>query len=771
MPRTKQLNGLHIFGVRHLSPSSALHLLAFLNEIRPKCVLIEGPSDCSGLLAHIADERVVLPVAVLAYTVKSPVQTVIYPLAEYSPEYQAAVWAFRNKAAVRFIDLPASVSMGADAQDWENAQGEEPGILYYKAQAEFYEAMAGMAGEHDYETFWERHFEHCSQRTAFVEKISAFSVSMRGNLEGLQWEAEKTGAARNLIREAFMKMQVELAVEQGFCADEIVVVTGAYHVKGLADETLLPMTGKEFESLPCAEIKTTLMPYSYYRLSSRSGYGAGNKAPAYFQLMWECLLREDLGRLAPLYLSSIAKIMRGSGNYNSTASAIEAVRLAKSLASLHGGEHPTLKDLHDAAVCLMGGGELSAVAEAVSRVDIGTAIGELPEGVSQTPVQDDMNRQLKALKLEKYKSTVAQDISLDLRENRAVKSTQAAFIDLQRSVFFNRLLLLGINFAAYRGSGSSTWSENWVLRWTPENEIETVEANLKGETIENAAALVLKEQFEAAGSILEIAKLIRKACICGLLAEMPGGLRRLQELCVDGENFSEAAHTAHELSSVIMYRDIRNIDTEPLVPVLQQVFLRAALVMFGGAACNGEAASGFVEAIDLMHTVSQEQFEHVNDELWLQKLRELAHSDSRNAKVSGAAAAVLMERSEITDGELKTEVSRRLSLGVPGDLAAMWFEGFSGRNRYVLLSRTSIWEQLDSYLEALDEDEFKRSLVFLRRAFSSFEPKEKNAVTDILADLWNLVPADVGEFLRDELTEEEQGKLDELNEFEFDFEL
>ena len=766
---------VNVFGVRHLSPASAHHLLAYLNELRPKCVLIEGPSDFSDLLPQIAKKQVKLPIAMLSYTAQSPICTVLYPLSEYSPEYQAIVWAFSNKAEVRFIDLPTSATICSDMRRHENESRDETDKTgeigeidkYYLANEKFYADTVSLANEPDYETFWERHFEHSSNSDDFIEKISTFSHTMRENLEDLQWETQKKEAAYNHVREAYMKRQIAQAADK-YKPAEIAAVTGAYHAKALLDDSLSPMSDEEFGALPATEVKITLMPYSYYRLSSRSGYGAGNKAPAYFQLMWECLKCGDMERLAPLYLSNIGFHAREAGNYNSTASIIEAVRLAKSLSAMHGGIYPTLKDLRDSAVCLLGNGELSAVSDAVARVDVGTAIGELPEGVSQTPVQDDMNRQLKRLKLEKYKSVVAQDIALDLRENRLVQNAEAAGIDLNRSIFFNRLLLLNIGFAEFRGEGSSSWSENWMLRWSPENEIEVVEATLKGETIENAAAFVLKEQFEAANSILEIAKLLRVAYICHLLSETPNGLSRLQALCVESENFAEAANTAFEISNIIKYRDVRSIDATPLIPILQQVFLRAVLVMFEGANCDEEASKGYIEAIDAMHMVSQEQFEHIDDALWLKKLRELADSDSRNAKISGVATAILMERGEISDEDLKTSVMRRMSYGVPGDLAALWFEGLSARNRYVLLSKVSIWKQLDDYLDTLDDAGFRRALVFLRRAFSAFEPNEKNSITDILADLWNIDVTEIGGFLQGELTEGEQDSFDELNDFDFD---
>jgi len=771
-----ELLSAHIFGVRHLSPASAFHLLDYLDRRKPACVLIEGPCDADFLLPHIAGKNVKTPIALLAYTTESPVKTVMYPLSEYSPEYQAIRWAFRNKAEVRFIDLPASAMIRLDNR---KAVGKVPAaehdenrpVDYYKLQARFYDEAARIGDEPDYESFWERNFEHCPDADAFMVKIGVLSEALRESLEDEQWHSDKSGASYNYVREAHMQMMIEQTIAQGFSKDKIVVVTGAYHVRGLTGGTPA-MTEAERAALPGVGVRLTLMPYSYYRLSSQSGYGAGNKAPAYFQLLWECLRANDIKRLAPLYLSKLGETSREAGNYNSTANVIEAVRLADSLAFMHGAEIPTLRELHDASVCLLGNGELSEIAEAIARVDVGAAIGELPESAFQTPVQEDMTRLLKALKLEKYKSPVAQDIILDLREKRASAKSESAFLDLNRSIFFNRLVFLGISFAKpVPLSNASAWAEKWVLRWDPETEIETVEASLKGETIQNAAAFTLKESFEASKSLLELAQLMRAAFICNLLTEIPNGLSRLQSLCVDGGNFVELSLTCWEISNIIQYRDVRNLDTSPLLPILEQLFLKAALVMFDGANCDDEMSVKYLEAMDKMHMVSQEQSEHVNDTIWLSKLRETADSDSRNAKVSGAATALLMERNAISDEDLRIEVARRLSYGTPGDLAALWFEGLSARNRYVLLSRINIWKQLDDYLDTLTDTEFRRTLVFLRRAFSGFEPREKNSITEILADFWNVNAGTAGEFLLEELSEGESaqltGALDELNEFDF----
>ena len=73
----------YIFGIRHLSPAGAWHLVQFLNEKKPKLVLVEGPSDLNDQMENITHPETKPPIAILAYTKDAPVRTILYPFAEY----------------------------------------------------------------------------------------------------------------------------------------------------------------------------------------------------------------------------------------------------------------------------------------------------------------------------------------------------------------------------------------------------------------------------------------------------------------------------------------------------------------------------------------------------------------------------------------------------------------------------------------------------------------------------------------------------------------
>src|SRR5713226_7717124 len=119
----------HIFGVRHLSPAAAWHLRQLLDRVRPELVLIEGSDDADELIPHIVSAKSKLPIAILAYTTGAPVRTFVYPLATYSPEYQALIWCREHKVKARFMDLPSSVFLGLmDRDDGTSAlDKEKPG--------------------------------------------------------------------------------------------------------------------------------------------------------------------------------------------------------------------------------------------------------------------------------------------------------------------------------------------------------------------------------------------------------------------------------------------------------------------------------------------------------------------------------------------------------------------------------------------------------------------------------------------------------------------
>ena len=772
MPPTWRVN---VFGVRHLSPAGAWHLRRYLDRVRPELVLIEGLSDANELIPQVVRKGSKPPIAILAYTDTLPVRTLVYPMARYSPEFQAMAWADEHDVPAEFIDLPSDVFLALQDAEQESREllrkrAADPGPAEPVAPSatehavSVYQQYAEQSGEVDYETYWERNFEHNGDDDAYRLAAYEFGQSLR-ELEqpAPRWRAE------NLVREAFMRRRIEAAIAAGTKPEKIVAVVGAFHAPVLTGD-FPAMTDAELASLRRRTGKFTLMPYSYFKLSSQSGYGAGNHAPAYFELLWEALQRDDLAGLPARYLSLVARNLRSSGTHRSTAEVIEAVRLANTLSALKDGLAPTLADLRDAAVTLIGHGELATVKDAVARVEVGTAIGELPGGVSRTSIQADFEREMGRLKLEKYRTTVEQELPLDLRENRQAKSAESACLDLNRSSFFHRLRVLEVGFAkpVRAAQSAATWAERWALRWTPESEIQLIEAVLLGETVELATAYKFKQILDACTSIGAAAEVVNDACLCGMMGAMEAARKRLQELSAESSEMTAIAHAAHVLGLIVRYGDVRKFDPAPLLPLVEELFVHGSLGLHAAAGCDNDAAGPMFVAIDEMNGVALEHADRVDEAMWLAALRRLSDADDRNPLLSGYACAILLERGLLGGDELVREVSRRLSPGVPADLGAGWFEGLSKRNRYALLARQVLWELLAEYIASLDEEHFRRSLVFLRRAFGGFSPREKRLIAENLGQHWGVSEDTAGVAIEAELSETEEQAIKDLGEFNFD---
>ena len=756
------MGGPTLFGVRHLSPGAAVHLRRALDAARPELVLVEGPSDLNEQMHWLCHPETQFPAAIMAYTSAPPVRTILYPLAIYSPEIQAILWAHEHGVECRFMDLPSSVFLAFQNASAERADSGAPEDQNGAPTTEsIYRRLETLTGE-DHDTFWERNFEQIEDPETYRDACNTFGIQLR--------EAARDNAARaaeNQVREAWMKRTIQDAIDGGIPAEKIFCVCGAFHVRGL--EECPPMTDDEKGLLPTLDSTATLMPYSYYRLSSRSGYGAGNKAPA-FELLWDAMNGEKgVGEASYLYLTRLAAAHRRAGNLVSSAEVIEAVRLAEALRVMRGSRYPTLQDLRDAAVTTMGHGHFSEISIAAADTEIGKKIGFLPEGVSRTSVQEDFYRQLKLLRLEKYRTAELWTLDLDLRERLNVKSRDAALIDLRRSFFLHRLRVLGIAFAKLqptRQQGAS-WGEYWKLQWTPEAEIQVVESSLMGDTIEGAAAWALKERAGGSGSIAQAAAIFSDAFLCGMPEAAKHALSVLQGLGAGAAALTEVAAAAEQLSLVVRYGDLRQFDPAPVTPLLEQLYLRACLTLEDACVCDAKEAPAVTRAIDQLNAL-QLNHDFLDGARWLALLERVSDRDDLNTRCSGFAMAVLLERGAADEALLAREVSRRLSPGVPADLGAGWFEGLAGKNRYALIARLSLWRHLDAYLQGLDEENFRRALVFLRRAFADFSPSEKNDIAENLGEIWGVNAQQAAEALMNGLTGDEQEALSGLDEFDFD---
>lgn len=745
----------HYFGVRHFSPACAYYVREFLDKVSPKLVLIEGPSDLSGLIGQLCAKEAVLPAAILAYTEEPPIRTVLYPFAEFSPEYQAIIWARKHGAEVRFCDIPSSCALEyyvRRAESEEEAENE-PDPQERESVYERIEQMTGL----DNDTFWEYNFEQS-------ESLEQLMNAVREYGRGLREFSPKE--EHNSLREAYMRRVIHEA-EQNIPTDKIAVVTGAFHSGGLDGVEYSKEDEKLTENIPAVKSLSTLMPYSYYRLSSRSGYGAGSKAPGFYEILWENRLRGKTQSSAE-YLSRIAEGQRKRGFSASSAEVIEALRLANTLAEMRGGRQPSLSDLRDAAVTCMGHGTFGEISVSCADVEIGARIGSLPDGSVSTSVQRDFMRRLGELNLERFRTATAEELKLDLRENLRVKSEKSAFLDLNRSFFLHQLRVLDIGFGnLLPNTNGSEHTEIWGLRWTPECEIRLVESSLLGgDTVEQACAMKLTESLFAAQSLPEAAKILADAFLCGITGAVKTAVLAVQRLAADCVSASDCGGTIGTLSATVRFGSIRRLDTEPLTDLMKQLYLRFCLSLPLEWVCDENAAHELMNAISRVNDAVMSH-DFLDEERFLTLLLDLSDSDMASPLLSGFGCAVLTDRGKITSEKLSELISRRLSRGTPPAEGALWFEGLAQKNRRSLIARLSIWEKLTEFISELDDEEFKPTLVCLRRTFAEFSPSEKADIAENIGEALGISTQAAAEMIAAPMTAEEQQTIEELDDFDF----
>ena len=741
------------YGVRHLSPACAYYVEQFLDKAAPGVVLIEGPSDLSGLIPTLCGREVKLPAAILAYTQQAPVRTIMYPMADFSPEYRAMKWAVSRGVPVMFCGLPSDALLYKIAQDAERDEdSDEPDL---PAGESVYSALEKHTGI-DTDSFWEYRFEHSCDYQDFIAAVAEYGSQVRA------WSEPDS---HNELREAYMRRKIaEYEKQYGKAA----VITGAFHTAGIKDK---PATSEDIaltDKLKTVPAKSTLMPYSYYRLSSRSGYGAGSKAPGYYEILWKNRRRGTLENCAPEYLSRIAEYQRKNGYASSSAEVIEGLRLAQTLSQMRSGTLPSLTDLRDAAVTCLGHGGFGEISLACADVEIGTKIGSLPEGAVSTSVQEDFLRQLKSLKLERFRTATAQELELDLRENLRVKSEKSAFLDLERSFFIHRLTQAGVSFGQQiaRNQENATWAEKWLMRWTPETEIQIVEASLNGDTVEEVARNQLNLQLSGAENLTAAAKLLDVAQLCGLPECIASAAAAVQAMASDCASPADEGRCIGTLSAIIRYGNIRRLDPAPIEPLISQLFLKFCLQLQTAAVCDANGARELMGGISAVFDACTAH-EFLDMKRFVSLMNDLADSDYVNPLVSGYACAILTETGDMPPEKLSELVSRRLSRGTPPAEGSAWFEGLAQRNRRSLIGRLSLWEKLCGFISDLDDEEFKPVLVSLRRTFGEFTASEKTDIAENIGEVLGVSSQQAAEFIGGEMTEEEQQTIADLDDFDF----
>ncbi|MFH8881561.1 DUF5682 family protein [Streptomyces californicus] len=741
--------GPWLLGVRHHGPGSARAVLAALAAARPAAVLIEGPPEGDALLPLAADPVMRPPVALLAHAVDDPGRASFWPMAAFSPEWVALRWALDHGVPVRFIDLPAAHSLAIEApapgagevpRPEEDEPPGERGEDEVTPPVDPIRVLAETAGYDDPERWWEDVVEHRSPGGATGTDSGIGTAGGGGGCEPgaalapFAALAEAMGALReaygdgdrhrDAVREAYMRIQLRTARKE--FGDAVAVVCGAWHVPALAARTTLAADRALLKGLPKVKADLTWVPWTHRRLARYSGYGAGIDAPG-----WYGHLFDAPDRPVERWMTKVAGLLRAEDRSVSTAHVIEAVRLAETLAALRGRPLAGLGETTDAVRAVMCEGSDIPLALVQDRLIVGESLGEVPDSAPAVPLQRDLTRTQRTLRLKP--EAAERELGLDLR-----KDTDAA-----RSRLLHRLRLLDVRWGepVEGRSGTGTFRESWRLSWQPELSVRVAEAGMWGTTVLAAATAKAESLARAATALAGVTALAERCLLAALPDALPAVMRALADRAALDADVGHLADALPALARALRYGDVRSTDTAALGEVAAGLAERICVGL--PPACTGldaDGAEALRRQVEAVHGAiglldsGPARAEGLRDR-WDAVLHKLAARDTVAGVIRGRAARLLLDEGRLAEDEAARLMGLALSPGTPPADAAAWIEGFVGGasgGGMLLVHDERLLALVDAWLAGVPTDRFTDVLPLLRRTFSAYEPAVRRTLGELV---------------------------------------
>jgi len=749
-----------IIPVRHHSPRAAAVVARVLDEVRPARVLVEGPEDASRLIPVLTDPGTVPPVAILAYRTDGAARSSLWPFASYSPEWAALAWARAAGVVARFIDVPAAVTL-ADVAPGPTAGADVRSLATRGLPAD--EAAARGRGMRSFEELWEADFEAPPHDAAsFEAALSAYARLVRDEGAG--------AGARERARDAWMARRIaEACAEVG--AERVVAVVGAAHAAALEDGDVV--AGAE-RALPSpAPVALTLIPYSYARLAADLGYGAGNRAPRYYQRAHEAGC--DFTRASLELLIEVAEALRRRGFGASLADVLDAYRLATTLAGHRAKHAPGLDEVREAAVATFGRGEPGRlIEEVVAQAARGRTVGRVSERVGRNSLEEEFWREVRARKLPDGDAPETFTLAL------------ANEVEIGTSVFLHRLRVLEVPYAAYVGAqrargrdldeeagGAAALArvrEVWEAQWTPATDLALVEAIVLGETLADAAGRVLGRRLAEARTTAAAASVLLEAVVTAAHGIADQALAACARLGAVDDELPSLAAACRALSGLVAYGSSRaasrsavhggRAGDEALAPLLSSLYTRAVLRAPEACVGDDEAVAPAREALRTLHELATTQ-PAVDGEAWWATARALADDERVHASAAGLAAGLLALGERLATADVERLVAYRLSSTAEPAAGAAFLEGFLSASALAIVKSRAVVATLDQFLSSVPAERFVDVVPLLRRAFAPLGPTERRYLLENLVAARGL--ADRARAAQAVVSERDRARLKEMS--------
>lgn len=515
-----------LVGVRHHSSACAAAIAPILDAFRPDCILVELPAEFAPWLPWLGHPGARAPLALGAVCGPS---LAFYPFADFSPELEVIRWAVRSGVPCEPFDLPIARRSEEEAE--KGAIGApEPGD---HAPHRIHGALLALVSAPDHESLWDQLVE--APAAGGDPEQTRRAALLYG--WALRADAGTDARGSDLARERFMRERIAAARAGG--ARRITTVVGAFHAAALLDDAaadplprLPPIHVHPIHVQKTGpEVVTSLLPYGFEQLDSRSGYPAGIRDPQWHQRVFHAIREaKPVDGVLGEVVVEVCRRIRSERHVAGTPDATEALRTARGLAALRDLPAPGRRELLEGVQLALGHGELlgrgRVVARALDHVMVGHGRGRLADGTPRSGLAPHVEGLFAALRLPGPDATPSTEpLRLDPLRSE---------IDRRRHVTLHRTSAAGVSYAEPIDTDDENLTSVWQVAWTAATEATLAAASLRGVTLEQAAAGAIRARTAALDSEDKLTAGIRIDLLsvsaeCGLPDLVRSGLREMRD--------------------------------------------------------------------------------------------------------------------------------------------------------------------------------------------------------------------------------------------------
>lgn len=722
------MSNVQIIGVRHHSPACARLVEETILRVRPRFVLVEGPSDMNERMDELLLPHV-MPIALFSYrqTNDGVSRWTWTPFCEFSPELVALHAAREVSAKSIFMDLPAWDDVFAGLEDRFGRVRPSDRLL----------EVTDSLGFEDTDALWDHLFEQPRTAARLTNELARYFEMLR---------ADEPPGDRDGPREDTMARATAAAAAACKDGESVVVVCGGFHKPALerawkSAEPSFPVVPEVPEG---TRVGSYFVPYSLRRLDSFAGYASGMPSPGYYQTVWE----KGAAQAAEEMLFFAIKHLRQKAQRVSPADAIAASTLAHGLRMVRGHDVLTRTDVLDGLAGALVKEALDAplpwtrrgtlarhtdalLVELVSAFS-GQKQGLLAPGTPAPPIVSDAFTELARVGVTIGRT--AQKITVPVSEARGRETSHV----------LHRFAVLGIpGFTRTRGPittrGKTDLSEIWSVERTLETDPGLVEAAVYGGSLLQAARAKLEERCDEESSSAVLAEALESAAACGISELSARWLSRIGTRVNEEPSFGALGAATRRLLS--LWRGdwlVELKDSADVAAVLMSCFERGLWLFEGMRGATAPVDDGHVAAVRALRDLCRHGPPDVKKES--QRAIDVCHRRVRDAEappaVRGAALGFAWSLSDAESAVNSSANAAQQQTDAVVALRAAWrpttigdyLAGLFALAREEVRVSESLLAAIDQALSEMMPEDFMIALPALRQAFAFFPPRERLAI-------------------------------------------